>query len=103
MIYIITTILSIICIVFIGGRIFSANVTLLYETIDSTIAYNFNVGFLSGLIILGKLDIDTEGALCEKYSYATNPFCSTENPDGAAFCKHCGMPMSGLVDCTLAN
>ena len=73
MIYIITAILSIICIVFIGSRIFSANVTLLYETIDSKISYNFNVGFLSGLIILGKLDIDTEGALCEKYSYATNP------------------------------
>ena len=31
------------------------------------------------------------------------PFCSTENPDGAAFCKHCGMPMSGLVDCPVCG
>ncbi len=24
-------------------------------------------------------------------------FCGTENPDSAAFCKHCGKPMNGML------
>lgn len=27
------------------------------------------------------------------------PFCQTENPDSAVYCKHCGKPMSGMLPC----
>lgn len=27
------------------------------------------------------------------------PFCQTENPDSAVYCKNCGKPMSGMLLC----
>ena len=27
------------------------------------------------------------------------PFCQTENPDSAVYCKHCGKPMRGKLTC----